>query len=499
MRTKRALKNLFFNLLQQFSLILSNFIMQPILVSRFGSSINGLVSTIKQLMSYVQLTGAGISSASTFAMYKPVADNDYKKLSGIYTATAKMFFKAGNVFTIITLIVAIIYPFTIKSNLNYFMIFGLIIVMSVCGASEFYASGKLRSILIANQDNYIVDISQIIGNVSTILILILLVSLKQNIVIVELGISITYILRILFMYVYVSKKYIYLDLSIKPLFSEINQRGDAVVHQISGLVVMGSSTLIISILLGLEEASIYSVYSVVFNGINVLCSSFSNAIYSAFGELISKNEQKTLQSSYDTYEYIYFIMISIVYSCTYILIMPFIKLYTANMNDVNYYLPILALLFIIVGVGNNLRIPANTIVTGAGHFRETKIYAIIEMIINLLAQIILGYFWGLYGVIFGSIISYIFRTIQFIYYANKKIIKRRSIISALRIIINVCTSVVICKIIEILRIIEINNYFEWVYNGFIIFFITAVLILFINFIFDRKAFSKCLSIIKSLI
>ena len=196
------------------------------------------------------------------------------------------------------------------------------------------------------------------------------------------------------MYFYVKRKYKYLDLSIKPLFSEINQRGDAVVHQISGLIVMGSSTLIISILLGLEEASIYSVYSIVFNGINVLCSAFSNAIYSAFGELITRNEQRTLQSSYDTYEYIYFIMISIVYCCTYILIMPFIKLYTTNMQDINYYLPSLALLFIVVGVGNNLRVPANTIVTGAGHFKETKIYAIIEMLINLIAQNTLGYIWG---------------------------------------------------------------------------------------------------------
>ena len=67
MRFKKALKNLIFNVLQQVVNIIVNFIMPPILVSTFGSTLNGLVSTIRQIMQYVQLTGAGIAQASTFA------------------------------------------------------------------------------------------------------------------------------------------------------------------------------------------------------------------------------------------------------------------------------------------------------------------------------------------------------------------------------------------------------------------------------------------------
>lgn len=80
MRFKKALKNLIFNVLQQVVNIIVNFIMPPILVSTFGSTLNGLVSTIRQIMQYVQLTGAGIAQASTFAMYKPIADKDYESL-----------------------------------------------------------------------------------------------------------------------------------------------------------------------------------------------------------------------------------------------------------------------------------------------------------------------------------------------------------------------------------------------------------------------------------
>ena len=83
MRAKKTLKNLIFNLLQQVVAIITNFIVPPLIIGRFGSAINGLVSTIKQIMQHAQLTGAGISSVSTYALYKPLAENDHKKISGI--------------------------------------------------------------------------------------------------------------------------------------------------------------------------------------------------------------------------------------------------------------------------------------------------------------------------------------------------------------------------------------------------------------------------------
>lgn len=52
--------------------------------------------------------------------------------------------------------------------------------------------------------------------------------------------------------------------------------------------------------------------------------------------------------------------------------MPFIEIYTVNMTDINYIYPTLAKLFILVGIANNIRIPTSTIVTSAGHFKETN-------------------------------------------------------------------------------------------------------------------------------
>ena len=54
MRAKKTLKNLIFNLLQQIVSIVTGFILPPLIIHNYGSSINGLISTIKQIVMYAQ-------------------------------------------------------------------------------------------------------------------------------------------------------------------------------------------------------------------------------------------------------------------------------------------------------------------------------------------------------------------------------------------------------------------------------------------------------------
>ena len=499
MRTKKAFRNLLFNLFQQIILIITNFIMPPILVQNFGSAINGLVTTIRQIMNYVQLTGAGIAHASTYAMYKPLANEDYKTLSGIYVATKNMFLKAGHWFSFLVIIVSLVYPLTLDGQVNYYTAMVLVLVISISGASEFYLCGKYQALLNANQENHIVAIAQIIGSITNMIFLILLVALKQNIIVVQLGMSSIYLLRIIILSTYVKKNYSFLDLKEKPLYDHISQRNDAIIHQISALIVVGSSTLIVSIVRGLKEASVFNVYFLVFAGVNTICSIVSSTIYSSFGDVIAKKEQDILRNSYNIYEYVFFIVVSIVFISTYILIMPFIKLYTVNMTDANYYLPSLAVLFIIVGIANNVRNPGLTLVDGAGHFKETRNRALIEMTLSLIGQLFFGYIYGLHGVLLGSIISYSYRTIDFILYSNKYILKQSPKKTFKRIGLNVLFGIVLAVLLKHFLSYTILSYLDWVVYAIVITIITSVAVLLFNYIIDKKTFKECFFVIKSII
>ncbi len=102
-------------------------------------------------------------------------------------------------------------------------------------------------------------------------------------------------------------------------------------------------------------------------------------------------------------------------------------IYTAGVEDVNYIRPWLAMLFVIVGVANTIRIPSNTLINAAGHFRETKNRAIIEAVINLVSSIIFVQFLGVEGVLIGGLCSYAYRTCDLILYTSKEILKKFSV------------------------------------------------------------------------
>lgn len=498
MRTKKAFKNLVFNLVQQVIGIVTSFILPPLIIGKFGSAMNGLIATIKQIVSYAQLSGAGIASASTYAMYEPVAKQDHKLLSGIYNATGKMFVKAGNIFTITILVISMVYPFFVGNSISNMTVFLLVLIVGISGISEFYIFGKYQSLLNANQQNYMIALAQTIGNIFNIVITVCLIKLDQNIILVQLGASIVYIMRILLLTWYVKKNYSYLDKMEPARMERLNQRNDAIVHQVAGLVVLSSSTIIVSIFCGLQAASVYAVYALVFSGLNTICSIVSNAIYASFGEVIAKGDKKILNSAYNLYEWIYFVVIFIIFSTTYLLIMPFIGIYTRTMTDTNYTLPILGILFVVVGMANNLRVPARTLVDAAGHFRKTRNRALIEMTINLIGQIVCVSFMGIYGVLVGCILSYSYRTIDFIHYSNYYILKIDDRRSTKRFILNLFVAVVSVFILQMTLDITANSYFEWAIYGVFITVVITLVYMMVQFLVERETMKEMISVVKNM-
>lgn len=79
------------------------------------------------------------------------------------------------------------------------------------------------------------------------------------------------------------KNYTYIDKKEKPLMNEISQRRDAIIHEITALIINNSSIVLISLLIGLKNASIYNVYMLVFSGLNMICNIVSNGIYASLG------------------------------------------------------------------------------------------------------------------------------------------------------------------------------------------------------------------------
>ena len=70
------------------------------------------------------------------------------------------------------------------------------------------------------------------------------------------------------------------------------------------------------------------------------------------------------------------------------MILPFVSVYTKKYTDIPYVDVKLAVLFMLIGFANNIRIPCLTMINAAGHFKETQWRAILEAVINITVSLL---------------------------------------------------------------------------------------------------------------
>ena len=233
----------------------------------------------------------------------------------------------------------------------------------------------------------------------------------------------------------------------------------------------------------------------VVKGVRAIIQSFTNGMDAFFGGMIAKNEN--LVRDFSAYEILYFGVVTIFYSCTFVLLVPFINVYTLGITDANYIRYTFAYLLVISEVIYAIRIPYSSIIFAAGHFKETKKGAIVEAITNITISIILVQFYGIIGVIIGTIVSMLIRTSEFIYHSNKFILKR-NIFDSLKKIICIVITVLIVWLLssEIITFKEVS-YISWFINAIIIFVIALFITILINLVINYKQCKDILRVLKN--
>ena len=86
-KDNRIKYNLLSGFLYQIILIAVGFLLPRLYLENFGSEVNGVLSTIKQIFTYMCLLEAGVGLATTQALYKRIGQNDYNSASAVLSAT----------------------------------------------------------------------------------------------------------------------------------------------------------------------------------------------------------------------------------------------------------------------------------------------------------------------------------------------------------------------------------------------------------------------------
>jgi O-antigen/teichoic acid export membrane protein len=495
MKSKGIFGNVSGSLVMQMVNIITNLILPPLIIREYGSQMNGLVSTVTQIISYISLVGAGLSVSTTQSLYKPLAENDNKTISGMMKASGNMFNKVGWAFVFIATGVALLYPLFIECEMPYLSVVLLMLVMSISGAMEFFATGRYRSLLQADRRIYVYSLIQAGCLLFSTLLAIFSIKLGLSILWTQFFISIVYVLRAACLSLYVKRNYPFINKDEKPINECIAKRKDAMYHQLIGLIVTGSQSILLSIFVGLEAASIYAVYNVVFSGLQSICVQISNAVVPYLGRSYALNKEGDIKRKYDAFELVFFAFITVVFSIAFVMFDSFIRLYTKG-ADINYEDSLLVVMFVTRGFASTFRLPSQGMINAAGFFAETKKAATIEAGICIITELIAVQFIGIYGIMLGNLLALVWRGFEMIIYTNRHIIIRKVSPSIMRVIeSSICIVLIYVIGNHFISADRISDYFEWVLCSFA----AGIIALFITFccqiLLNRKVLIKAVNMI----
>lgn len=495
MKSKRGLYNIIFGILGQAITIIVGLIIPRLFIVNLGSEANGLMSSISQIFIYIGLLEAGIGTVSIQALYKPIAQNDNEGINKILSATAKYYRKAGIYYLICVGVLGIIYPLIIENSFSKLDIFLVIVFTGLSGAINFLFQGKYKVFLMAEGKNYIItNITTILGVISS-LIKVILILLGLNIVIIQFSYFVINLLQMIFFEVYIRKNYKWLDANVSPNYKAISQKNSAFIHQISAMIFANTDIIIITIFCGLKVASVYSMYNLIITYVASILGNINSGIVFILGQTYHKNRELYLKLN-DVYDTYYMAIAFAIYTITYILFLPFMKLYTKGVIDVNYIDNLLPLLFIFVQLLNCGRMAANNSINVAGHFKKTQNRAIIEAIINIVVSLMCVNMFGLYGVLIGTIAALLYRVNDIILYSCKYILLRSPIKTYIRWVVNLIIMLIIVSVINQFNI-KIDSYIKLTISGFILSVIIIPIYIYISSILNIECFRYVKSIIIS--
>lgn len=498
-RSKNFFYNALFTALLQVVNIIATLLVPRFMIKYYGSEINGLVTSITQFITYFNLVEAGLSNAAIYALYKPLAENDNDRVSVIVSASKKFYMQAGYIFTGLTIVLAIVYPLYIDiEGFSPYLIGLLVLVLGSNGFLEFFTLSKYRVLLTADQKTYVISIVSISHMILQTLIIASLSCFKINIVIVRLVAVSSIILRSIMLAVYCKWKYPQVDYQAKPDMDSLDKRWDAMFLQILGAIHQGTTVILLTLIVkDLKIVSVYAIFNIVISGINSILGIFNSGLASSFGEVIAKKERNILQKAYGEFEFGFYSLITFVFSVSFIMIMPFIKLYTIGITDVNYNMPLLGFMMVLNGYLYQIKTPQGMLVISAGMYKETKWRTLTQGLIAFVGGAILAFLFGIYGIMLAAILSNLYRDIDLCFFASKYITGLNPMFT----IKNVAKSLLqMCLITIPFYFIKLNitSWLGWIFYACVVALYAGIVVLIIVLIFDRTLLKGIFKRIKNI-
>lgn len=406
-RTKNSLINLTAAMVGQLVAVPIGFVARLVFIRILGAEylgINGLFTSILTMLSLVEL---GIGPAIIFSLYKPLAENDTKKVQAIMQLYKKAYAIIGTGIIVLGMGMTPFLSYLIKDvpDVNNIEIIFLLFVGN-SAISYFYA--YKQNLIVADQRRYIVTIYRYaFFSILNLLQIAFLYATRNYIFFLIVQITCT-VLQNLMVAKTADKLYPFLRQKTAERMDDETVReikkntGAMVSHKVGEIVTNSTDNIVISAMVGTIWVGLYSNYVLITIALNGIMGQFFSAITASIGNLGATSNKERLLVVFRRVQFATFWIFGFSAICLFYLFNPFIavwigKVYWLSMDTVL----LLAVLFYVQG----MRRAVLTFREALGLYWYDRYNPLFQTVINIGVSIALAPKFGVSGVIIGTLVS----------------------------------------------------------------------------------------------
>ena len=341
----KLIKEIFLNLILTFFISLFSFLINKYFAFYLGVKNLGLMKLFTQLLAYLNLAEIGLASASTYALYKPLAEKNYKQISIVINTITSLYNKIFLFILLVGLLLNPIIPFFIKDKMvdkNIYLYWSLYVISTALS----YSFVKYSVLFTADQKFGFVRLIQGGSRIFCQILQIFVIIKLQSFLIFIMLLILDNIIQYAFYKFHYIKNYSYIfKTKIKDKSITKNLK-NLFWHKIAGLIVFNTDLILISKFISLEIVGIYASYQMIIQMIMTVINIVLNVLKPKIGKFIAENSKEKIFNYWKNLN-ILSLFSSILFSfCTYKLINDFIILWLGK----DFILPKLTVFLIMINL-----------------------------------------------------------------------------------------------------------------------------------------------------
>lgn len=411
-RTANSMRNIVFGVGGQVLNIIMSFIMRTVFIHTLDKvylGVNGLFTNILMVFSLADL---GVGTAIIYALYKPIARQDTKKIQALMNLYGKAYPIIGCAVIAMGLLMTPFLDIFVKTD-TYIPDLQIIFLLFVLNTASTYFLSYKGTLITANQKNYIVTNVVYLSSIACYALQIVVMVLTKN-YILTLSIQVaTNMLQNVITMIIANRMYPYIKGRNKERLPKAEKKqiyknvGSLVFYRVGQVVINGTDSIVISSFISIVTAGAYSNYVLITTTVKNLLQQVFHAITASVGNLAAV---ETEERKYEVFRYTYFAnfwMFGFAAVCLYALLTPFVTIWMANdpnlaeliLDEGTVILVVIA--FYMTGMRNSLITFRDTL----GVFREGRFIPLMGAAVNIAISIWLAQSMGIHGVFIGTVIS----------------------------------------------------------------------------------------------